>query len=186
MFNFSTKVDVTDKEKVCRVKIFHVSVLLSAVRQEHPNFQDIRCVRCPSVTRLPFVIPAFWRYLYLFLLTCIMLCFLVLFHPLLDREWINKYTNFNMCLVLTVSIYLHSFLLIPVVVSELCPGYIFKCKTKGNNCNIRQGRVTVKYALHFHIKRSIYLQFFVDIFCSLYVISRTKFKVKKRTKGNYY
>jgi len=57
----------------------------------------------------------------------------------------NKNHFLNICLNQLCTIYLQSFLLIPVVISELYPGQSSKCKKWATSVNsrIKQGRVTV-------------------------------------------
>jgi hypothetical protein len=70
------------------------------------------------------------------------------------------------------SINLQSFLLIPLMVSELCPRQSSKCKNEHGAITTKFGNAEFKFLYTAHVPIEIYLptKFHVDISCSFTVI----------------
>jgi hypothetical protein len=79
-----------------------------------------------------------------------------------------------------ISIYLHSFMLIPLIVLELCPGQSTKCKNKQRAIIQRLGKAELLFLCTVHSIRSINLQSFMLI---PLVVSKVCPGQEKRTDG---
>jgi hypothetical protein len=80
-----------------------------------------------------------------------------------------------------ISIYLQCFMLIPLIVLELCPGQSSKCKNKQRGIIPKLGKAELWFLCTAHLPNEIYqpTQFHVDTSCCFKVMSRTR----KRTDG---
>jgi hypothetical protein len=74
------------------------------------------------------------------------------------------------------SIYLQSFMLICLIVLELCPGQSSKCKNKQKAIILKLGKVELLFFCTAHLLNEIYLptKFYVDISCCFKVMSWTR------------
>jgi hypothetical protein len=77
------------------------------------------------------------------------------------------------------SIYLQSFMLIPLILLELCPGQSSKCKNKQMGIIQKLDKAELRLLSTAHLLNEIYLpiKFYVDTSYTFRVMSRTKFKV---------
>jgi hypothetical protein len=77
------------------------------------------------------------------------------------------------------SIYLQSFMLISLILLELCPGQSSKCKNKQRVIIQKIGMAELRFLCTAHLLNEIYLptKFHVDNYYSFRVMSRTKFIV---------
>jgi hypothetical protein len=81
-------------------------------------------------------------------------------------------------------VYLQSFILISLIVSELCPGQSSKCKNEQRAPTSKLGKADLWFLYNALLLNEIYLhtKFHVDISCCYKVMSRTR-KTDGRTDG---
>jgi hypothetical protein len=82
------------------------------------------------------------------------------------------------------SIYLQSFMLIPLIVLELCAGQSSKCKNKQRAMIQKLGQAELRFLRTAHLLNEIYpsTKFHVDTSCCFKIMSRTR-KADGRTDG---
>jgi hypothetical protein len=82
------------------------------------------------------------------------------------------------------SIYLQSFMLIPLILLELCPGQSSKCKNKQRGIIQKIGKAELRFLCTAHLLNEIYLptKFHVDTSCC-YVPDKKRGQTDGRTDG---